>query len=230
MQRTSKEAGVELEFDPTKQDMIKLYVYAMEQGSNSDIKKAIEKKAKNAAASFPLKYGNIGIVLDNSRSMYGSDTQKNRPLAISLAMKDILTASAKKTNLVVTGGELDQFGLTKASGSTSLAEALLEVIENNPDAVYILSDGYENTPAGRVNEVICSLREMGIDTPIFQMSPVMATESAGLRKLSEKIEQLPVSRPEGVGLALIRAAINQDQLEQGITGLLDIVKSKLLLE
>jgi len=145
-------------------------------------------------------------------------------------MKDVLAASAEKATIVATNGTFDKYGMIETSGSTSLADALLEVVEQNPDAVYMLSDGYENAPAGRVNEVINALRDMDVDIPIFQISPVMSVESAGIRSLSDSIEPLPVSKPEGIGLSMIRAAISQGELEQGIAGLLDIITKRLVIK
>jgi len=227
-QRSAKKAGVELEFDPTKQDMVKLYVYAQEEGGSKEIRKALDEKAKRISLTFPMKHYHVGVVVDSSLSMFGSDTQKHRPISIALSMKDVLAASAEKATVVATNGSFDKYGMIETSGSTSLADALLEVVETNPDAVYMISDGYENAPAGRVNEVINALRDMDIDTPIFQISPVMSAETAGLRSLSDSIEPLPVSKPEGIGLSMIRAAISQGELEQGIAGLLDIITNRLV--
>ena len=227
-QRSAKKAGVELEFDPHKQDMVKLYIYALEEGATKDIREALDEKAKRISLTFPMKHYHVGIVIDNSLSMFGSDTQKHRPISIALSMKDVLSAASEKSTVVATNGEFDKFGMIETSGSTSLADALLEVIEQNPDAVYMITDGYENAPAGRVNEVINALRDLGVDVPIFQISPVMSVESAGIRSLSDSIEPLPVSRPEGIGLSMIRAAISQGELEQGITGLLDIITKRLI--
>jgi len=227
-QRTAKKAGVELEFDPTKQDMVKLYIYALEEGATKDIRKALDEKAKKISLTFPMKHYHVGIVVDNSLSMFGSDTQKHRPISIALSMRDVLSASSEKSTVMATNGDFDRFGMINASGSTSLANTLLDVLETNPDAIYMITDGYENTPAGRVDEVINALRDMGIETPIFQISPVMSVESAGVKSLSDSIEPLPVSKPEGIGLSMIRAAISQGELEQGIAGLLDIVTKRLV--
>jgi hypothetical protein len=96
-------------------------------------------------------------------------------------------------------------------------------LEDEPDVLYLITDGYENAPAGRTAEVISRLRKMGIDTPIYQIVPTMAAESAGrqgaVRKVSEDVAPMPVSRPEGIGVSMIRAALSND-IENGIKGLL----------
>jgi hypothetical protein len=83
----------------------------------------------------------------------------------------------------------------------------------------MITDGYENAPAGRVNEVVHAVRNMGISTPIYQVTSVIGAESSGVRKLSDKICPMPVSKPSGIGLSLVRAAIGND-LKNGIVGLL----------
>ena len=49
--------------------------------------------------------------------------------------------------------------------------------------VFVLTDGYENAPAGRFAEVVRAVRQMGVETPIHQFSPVFAAEARGIRSL-----------------------------------------------
>ena len=225
LQKSAKKAGVKLDFDPTKQNLVKLYVYALEMGINAQIRKAMDERAEKTAASIPIRYGKTSIVVDTSKSMFGSDKQKNRPIAVALSMRDILAANSDESFVFATNGEFKHSGMIKPSGETSLANALVKAVKKEPDVVYIITDGYENAPAGRVNEVIKRIREMGINTPIYQVTPVMASESLGkegaIRRLSKDIEPMPVSNPESIGLAMVRAAIGSD-LEQGLKGLLSV--------
>jgi hypothetical protein len=220
MQRTAARQQVELDFDPTRQDIVRLYVYALECGMTPEIRAALDDKARRIAATFPLRYPRLGIVVDTSESMYGTDQARNRPLAIALAMRDILAAAATAEAVVkASQGEFDALGLIRPAGDTLLAPALVEVAEQAPDAIYLITDGYENAPSGRVDEVLHALRELGMMAPVYQVTPVLAGETAGVRTLSPLVAPLPVARPEGLPLALVRAAINQD-IEQGIVGLL----------
>ncbi len=233
LQKSAKKAGVEINFDPTKQNLVKLYVYALEMGINKKIRDAMDQRAKKVAASIPIRYKNVGIVVDTSASMFGSDKQKNRPLAIALTMRDILSANADNSISLATNGEFDNKGMIKASGETSLANTLVDVVKQEPDVVYMITDGYENAPAGRVNEVIKVMRKINIDTPIYQVTPVMASETLGkigsTRRLSDDIEPMPVSNPESIGLSMVRAAIGSD-LEQGLKGLLNVALPMLEME
>ena len=220
VQRQAKEANVKVEFDPTKLDVTSLYVYALEEGMTNEVRMALDSKASYVAAMFPLKYRKVAVVVDTSASMGGTEVNKNRPLAISLAMRDVLSATGDVSESFATNGEFDDFGLVKPVGDTSLALAVAKAFQSDTDVIYIITDGYENAPAGRVHEVIDAVRELGIETPVYQFNPVMATEAAGVRSLSSHVSTLPVSKPEGIGLSLIRAAIEQD-IGRGLQALVD---------
>lgn len=220
-QRSAKKADIDLKFDPNRLDTTSLYVHALEEGMNEDTRIALDQKAGAVAATFPLRYSKAVVVLDTSLSMSGTSHNKNRPLAISLAMKDVLVRASNQCSVICTGGELDDKGLIKASGDTSLAKSLALAFADSPDVIFMITDGYENAPAGRVHEVISAVRGLGIETPVYQFNPVMAAESAGVRQLSDHVSVLPVSTPEGIGLSLVRVAIEQD-LERGLKALVNV--------
>jgi len=224
-QAEAERDGAVVEFDPTKQDLVKLYVYALERDKISveekqRIRAAMDQKARRIAATFPLSYDKVAVILDTSRSMYGTDQAKRRPLAIALAMHDILKATARKEAFTFTEGDLDEYGFIQPEGDTSLATQLLDAYESGADAIYVISDGYENAPAGRFDEVLRLARQCGTATPVYQITPVMAAEKVGVRALSEQVAPLPVARPEALGLSMVRAALNND-IEAGILGLLN---------
>lgn len=64
---------------------------------------------------------------------------------------------------------------------------------------------------------------MGVDTPIHQFSPVFAAEAHGIRSLSEMVSGLPVSKPEAIGLGLLKALMEAD-VDRGITALLGMLQ------
>lgn len=234
VQRQAKKAGVQVDFDPTKQDAVKLYKYAFEEGMTDAIQNALLDKARSAAASLPSTYRNVGIVLDASASMFGKEDNKLQPMAIALATRDMLVALANRDDsgraiLEVCGGGSLGPGLVKPSGETNLAKCLVKVVKEQPEAIFIISDGYENAPAGRVNEVIGQLRKIGINTPIFQLTPVMAAESAGIRSLSDGLTPMPVARPDSMGITLVRGLLEQD-IEKGLNALASMALPRIGVE
>lgn len=101
--------------------------------------------------------------------------------------------------------------LVRPAGDTSLAEGLLDLLGDAPEAVFVISDGYENRPAGRFAEVVAALRAMGNTTPIFHFNPVFAAESVGARELaSGLVPTLPAARPEALGISMLRGLLTAD--------------------
>lgn len=228
MQRKAKKEGVKVDFDPNDYDSVKLYIYAFERGLSRDISKALEKKAKESASGIPIRYGHVGILIDASESMTGHETQALRPIATALATRDMLMAASDKVTVRYSGGDQDN-KLVRPSGETALAEDLVSIVRQGPEAVFIFTDGYENAPAGRLDETVRALRGIGIDTPIYQISPVMAAESKAIRTLSDEVSALPLSKPETMGLTMVKALMESDTTK-GILGVAKLVLPKLGME
>lgn len=208
LQRTAEKANVEVAFDPARYDATQLYIYAFERGMTDEIRQALDSKAKAAAATLPFRFNKLAVIVDASASMLGDKTQRLRPMAIALAMSDMLQHVGTAKGQTV-GGKMNG-GLMQPSGDTSLAEALVIALKDKPEAVFIISDGYENAPAGRFADTVERVRGLAIMTPIIQLSPVAAAESAGLRRLSPKVASLPVSNPAGMTLPLLREMVQAD--------------------
>jgi len=220
MQAKAKVDKVAVAFNPMDYDTIRLYLYAFKQGLTEEIEKALKEKAIKIAKDLPLQFQKIGILIDHSQSMEGNVTQWMRPLATTLAIRDVLKAVSKEAVVHSCGNDINANEiLLKANGDTSLAKGLLNLLEIEVETIFILSDGYENTPAGRVNEVLQLARKIGVNTPVIQINPVMAAESGGVRKLSELITTLSVNNTEALGLSMLKAMFEID-IEQGVEALL----------
>lgn len=225
VQRRAAEAGVDVRMDVTEYDAVRLYLYAFEMGMTREILEALVDKAKKTARTLRLGYGRIGILLDASASMMGSREQALRPMATALALRDVLAHAAEAT-IVRCGGDADGM-LVRPSGATSLAEGLVELLMTHVDAVFVLSDGYENRPAGRFAEVVAAVRGMGVATPIYHLNPVFAAESKGVRQLAETgAVTLPVRAPEALGLGFVRGLLETDPA-RGLAQLADIALPQL---
>jgi len=213
-QRKAKAAGVEVKLDPTKYDAVRLYLYAFEMGLTEDIIKALAEKALKAAAGFPARYTKVGIVVDASTSMAGDKTQPLCPMAATLAMRDMLQHVGDEAVTRYVGGQMGEGNdLVRPMGDTALADCLVEVLMEEPGAVYVLSDGYENAPAGRFAEVMSHIREIGIETPVYHLNPVFAAEATGVRELAATmVPTMPVQSPASLGATIIRGLIENEPL------------------
>lgn len=223
VQKRAKSAGVEVKMDPLRYDSVELYIHAFENGADEEILNALDAKAKAAAASLPLSYRKIGVIVDSSASMAGSKTQYLRPLAATLALRDMLKESADTSEIVYCGGVLGYDDrIVRPRGDTSLAEGLLHTLGCEPEAVYVLSDGYENAPAGRFQDVLVAARGIGIQTPVYHMNPVFAAEGGSVRQLCDGVEgasTMPVRSPAALATTMLRGLLETDP-EAGINVLL----------
>lgn len=224
VQRKAEQSGVEVDFDPAKHDAVRLYVYAFEMGMTDAIRQALRDKAETAAAKLPVQFERVGVLIDSSQSMIGHDTQARRPIATALALRDLLSATADESVAITSDGRaIDSYEMVEPVGDTSLAAGLIQVLKSQPDVVFVLSDGYENAPAGRFGETVAAVRRIGIQIPIHQFTPVFAAESQGVRTLSESVVAMPVSKPEAIGLGLLKALIESD-VDCGVAALLRMAK------
>ena len=224
VQRKAERSGVKVEFDPAKYDAVRLYVYAFEMGMTDAIRQALRNKAETNAARMPMQFQRVAVLIDTSQSMIGHDTQGRRPIATALALRDLLSATADDAVTMTSDGRpADNYELVEPSGDTSLAAGLVQLLKSEPDVVFVLSDGYENAPAGRFGETVAAVRRMGIQTPIHQFTPVFAAESQGVRTLSDSVIAMPVSKPEAIGLGLLKALIESDT-DRGVAALLGMTK------
>jgi hypothetical protein len=210
VQKRAEAAGADVRMDPADYDAVRLYTYAFEMGMTAEIERALRDKAIEAAARFLVPYGRVGILLDASASMMGSGEQKLRPMATALTLRDMLARTAE-ARVVTVGGALSGSLLVRPSGDTGLAYGLLELLEGRPEAVFVISDGYENRPAGRFAEVVAALRAQGDATPIFHLNPVFAAGAVGVRELARGlVPTLPAGRPEALSVLMLRGLLAAD--------------------
>lgn len=226
-QRRAKEAGVEVEMNPMDYDAVRLYLYGFEMGFSTEITDALMRKAKESAKSFPIKYGYIGILVDQSKSMEGDKTQPLRPIATALATANMLGFTAQASKIEWTNKGTDGL-VSKPYGDTDLSTGLIRLLEYNVEAVYVISDGYENAPAGRFAEVVKAARDMGMEIPIYHINPVYASKSEkGVRELaSGLVPTLPVQNPNAMGITILRGLLEADTV-RGINALIGLSMPRL---
>jgi hypothetical protein len=165
VQRKARKENVVVPFNPMARSAVELYILAYAEGMTEEIQRALQLKARLSAQAMPVRFVEIGILVD--------------------------------------------------------------LLESDVAAVFMLTDGYENAPAGCVDEVMGLLDRMGNTTPVYQLSPAIAGESrTGLKRLSDKIPAIPVSNPQALALTLVRAMIEVD-VTRGVRALAGLVRPKI---
>jgi len=189
--KNTAKLGVEKQVDMKKAtDFLALYKTGYETGFNDEIMDAIQALAdKKKFTNFD--YQNIGVVQDKSASMKGHKQEsKNTPRAIADFTSLVLRKSAQKSVEVTTDGEI-----------TDIASAFIKLLKLERDvkydAIFLITDGYENAYDGLTNEVIEIWRsETGSQIPVFQISPITGAEmDSDVRALGTGVVKMAINNP-----------------------------------
>lgn len=191
--KSSEKLGVDKKVDLGKTtDYLALYKTGYENGFTTEIDNAIDDLAEKKKIN-NFHYDNIGVIVDDSNSMSGHKQEsKNTPRAIADFTAKVLDKSANKSTVVKTSGEV-----------TDLASAFIEVLKKGDEeynAIFILTDGYENSYDGLLNEVVSVWRnETNISIPVFQVSPITSAETgADVRKLGSSLVTMAINNPVAI--------------------------------
>jgi len=191
--KSTAKLGVEKHVELEKAtDFMALYKTAYETEWTEELIIAIDKLAEKKKIN-GFFYQNIGIVVDDSVSMTGHQAEsKNTPKAIVNFITKVLEHSVNEAMIVKTKG----FESDLASSFIELLKAEKE-ISKPYDAIFILTDGYENAYDGLTNEVIQIYKaESGSVTPIFQISPITGAEMGGnVRPLGVGVVTMAINNP-----------------------------------
>jgi hypothetical protein len=193
--KSTAKLGVEKTVDLKKAtDFLALYKTGYETGFSDEIQDAINGLAEKKKIT-GFHYQNIGVVQDKSASMKGHKQEsKNTPRAIADFTSLVLRKSAQKSVEVTTDGEI-----------TDIASAFVKLLKTENadeqfDAIFILTDGYENAYDGLTNEVLEIWRaETGRNTPIFQISPITSAEmGSDVRTLGHGVVTMAINNPSAL--------------------------------
>ena len=203
--KSTAKLGVEKTVDMEKAtDFMALYKTGYETRFTPEIYSAIDKLAEKKKIQ-GFFYQNIGIILDKSVSMSGNALEsKNTPRAIAEFTVKVLSKSANYSIIMETNGFASDL-------ATAFVELLKREDASKPyDAIFILTDGYENAYDGLTNEVISIYKaESQREIPMFQISPITSAEmGANVRKLGEGVVTMAINNP-----AALQPQINARLLE-----------------
>lgn len=135
-----------------------------------------------------LPYTKIGIIRDVSLSNAGGKDSANTPKVVIEHLAKVLSASCADSTVVDT--PVNQSDFTKP---------FIEIVKQMPDveAVFVLSDGYENYPyEGCLNEVVARYNKGGKAVQVIHCAPFVAAEmKAQSRELGSEIISMAVTTP-----------------------------------
>lgn len=176
-----------------------LYKYAYEMGLSEEVKQAITASAHKVAEKMEFGFNNVAVIVDNSPSMGGKAGSKNDPIAKALSFAKFLEISTPVVKKYFTSDVLND-ELPELSGDSCYAKSLIQAVKGNPDAIFVIGDGYENAPEGLTALTIKGLRNCGYNQKIIHINPVYAVEAARSKTISPDVVTLPfndINRLEG---------------------------------
>ncbi|MCA9191020.1 MAG: hypothetical protein KDB03_04645 [Planctomycetales bacterium] len=200
--RTNK---VAMEFDLSAAPLTGLALYILslplEQRKQraEEYHAALFAAANRVAQRSSLKAEKTAAVMDRSRSTWGTRERRRRPLAIAVAMHYLLSSVSAEFRSFWSpahGDKPSEYSpheyafLVDAGGQTDLATPLLNAIAWRPNEIVIVSDGYENSPTGAVNQIVCAYRErLQTKHPIsfIHTNPVFDAEHFSPKRLGDAV-------------------------------------------
>jgi hypothetical protein len=124
--------------------------------------------------------------------------KRRRPLAVALATHYLLEALAPE----YTGMWLHHRGdplLVHPIGATGLGERLLDGLQQRPDRLVVVSDGWDNAPVGLAAEVLRVWWER-LDparlTDVVHLNPVYDTDTFDVRRIAPGVATVGVRDAE----------------------------------
>lgn len=163
-------------------------VHLYRGGYSEELQKSLESSVQAASAELPNFSGKVALVLDASASTRSYGDREFCVLSQSVALKLILEKCCQNLQVYPVGGSGE---LPIPEGPTDLATALLDALEEKPDLVIIISDGYENLYPGDLARVVAALPLLGLQTPIvFCHSKFTDRDDLSLRRPAANLPQL----------------------------------------
>jgi hypothetical protein len=222
--RAAARADVAVDF--RRYNLLELLQHRFRQPETAEgMADALEAAARKAAAGLRLP-GKVALVVDNSASALGSGERLYQPIAaIEAAVRMYLAVPGTEVRVFTSGpafagvsgatvrdnaAPMPRDAALRAEGASDLATPLAAALAWRPRAIVILSDGYENAPAGGVARLLQLpvVRASGI--AMVHLAPVVAAESGGVRRLAPELPSYGFAQPEQIALMAMLAAARHD--------------------
>jgi hypothetical protein len=182
----------------------------------SNAKTLISYTAQKIAHSIPYHFENAAVILDTSLSMSGNKETKNHPLYRSLAISAVIN----ELSSIFTEYRIHDTNslIPRLHAQSNYSSALLAALKAKHDYIFILGDGYENSPYEGASNQILNAYKNSIDdkdkTKIIHFNPVFASEAKSVRSLFtiEKYASVGIRDAQSLTPALFLAISRQDKL------------------
>ncbi|MFF3456323.1 hypothetical protein ACFYXH_18745 [Streptomyces sp. NPDC002730] len=219
----TQRAGTKTDLGVMPLTRLALYVLSLEVAERvrrrAELTGALRAAALRAAGPYAGTWGRVSAVLDDSYSASGSGVKRRRPLAVALGCHFLLEALAGSYRAHWTSGAADPL-LVRPWGPTPLGTRILDALEDSPDRLVIVSDGWDNAPPGLAGEVLRVWRtrlDRDRRTSVVHVNPVYDADGFDVRRLAPSVPTAGIRDAEDLA-ALVEIA----QFAEGRTGLAEL--------
>ncbi|VAW81933.1 FIG00838889: hypothetical protein [hydrothermal vent metagenome] len=204
-----RERNISLEVDFNSIDLTRLVLYWLslsyekQKLLQNDFEVALSHHAKNIIQNSAITEDKIALVVDRSFSMWGSIEKKRRPLAIGFALHQILQRTVKNYKVFWSTPVTRPLHLYP-KGQSNIADPFIKALKMEPDVLLILSDGFENDPAGltaQIHHAWLGLKQTS-NTNIIHLNPVYDANSFNVKKLANTITTVGIRNAEDITVIL----------------------------
>ena len=161
-----------------------------------DIQEAIVEVSENQNR---IDIGECVVVVDASRSMFGSDQRPLHPFLTSLCLvaclenvKDVFYVGGK----VMETPTQDKVNVLVPSNATPLWKGLVDAVESGVQNIVVVSDGYENEVKGMFEHTYNHFKnKMEMQFNLLHLNPVFAADAkkGTARRLAADITPMPLA-------------------------------------
>jgi len=217
--KSMEKSGVSTGLDVKKLDLFDLLLHLNAQDSLSkeeriEARKLIARKAKDQAKSMSISFDKVGLILDTSKSMYGSKKEAFHPLlkglAISAVIKEI-SNSFKEYRMHDAKGLIP-----KLKDSSNYIDPIRKAIKDGCNTLIIVGDAYENSPWEGAFHQYLYVYKKKIDRKnklsIIHLNPVFASEAMDVKALSNLAPQIGIRSVKGLNESMFLAVAKHNPI------------------
>jgi len=210
-------SSTKLEIEKLKLFDLLVYLNALDRLPKPEVEIAalIKKKAQEIAKKCSFSLDNVGVILDTSKSMYGTKDQANHPLLRGLAVSHVLKELSNGHKEYRTNEDTSLF--PKLGDQSNYVDAVMKALKDGCETIILIGDGYENAPFEGALHQLLYIYKKKLDKKnklmVLHFNPVFAAEAGDVRSITDLAPQIGIREIEGMNEAMFLAiAKNRPQL------------------
>jgi len=209
-----KKSGVNTGFDPSKVELFDLLVYWHSLSRlpmpTSDARKVVSNRAKDIAKKLSFTLSDVAVIVDNSKSMFGSKDAPYHPMLRALATTAVLKEVTDGSFEVFYTNHSNHRGLFPKLGEQSnYGDPILEALSKGFKTIILVGDGYENAPySGYAHQILYTYKkkvDKNNDILFLHLNPVYGAEVSDVRKVTDLVHTSGIREIRGLDEAMFLA-------------------------